>query len=806
MKNSIKKLYYIIFLVSLITLSLEITLTRIFSVTMWYHYAFMAISIAMLGMSTGAVTVFARRYGELSHEKIRDKIASYATFFAFSILLSLFILLSVPFVPRMTGIGIFTQAFLFTVSAIPFYASGVIIALILTTRYMDKINTLYAADLAGAAVGTILFFVFMSLTDALSFVIFLAAVASGVAWYTKKSHLRATTAIIILIFAVWNHTSSLIKIEWSKVETGALHASIEQNIEWERWTPFSRITVSPNSDSAFGWGISPTFYEEFPTLKIPQKQLVIDSAAGTIITGKKYDISELHHLRFDITNMAHYFVHNGRVAVIGVGGGRDLLSALYFDQKEVWGIEINKRILQAITEEYKDFTYPFATLPKVHLVHDEARSFIERSSLKFDIIQASLIDSWAATASGAFVLTENSLYTVEAWKIFLNHLTDNGILTMSRWYFKKRPGEMLRLANLAWTALEANGVKDPASHIMIVGILYHGPDIPVDKQFGTGTILVSKKPFTAEQRHTLKAISKRFKFDVIVNANIRQNSIFSDILNPKERDSLLKTHPLNLYAPTDDSPFFFNTLRPLSLFSYGNIDSEGPLSTNLKAVSNLFVLLAILIILVLLFILAPLWIHMENSSLAMILNPHTLYFAAIGMGFMLIEIALIQRFTVFLGHPTWSIVVVLFSILLFTGVGSRFSATIWKKYGKTTIFIALFAILLTIGLFNMIYLSDLSSTHLAVRLLYAFVTMALIGAVLGMPFPTGMQQLAETGEENIAPWLWGINGAFGVVSSVFATIISLFFGISITFFAGLASYGFALVALLLIRQKISHKK
>ncbi len=791
-----KTRYIIIFLTSLVTLALEITLTRIFSVTMWYHYAFMAISLAMLGMSTGAVTVFVKQYATQSHKKIRSLIARHALLLSASILLSLLIQLAIPFVPRLTAVGIFTTAFLFSVTAVPFYASGVIVALLLTTKYMKDLDRLYAADLAGAALGTLLFFFFMSITDAPSFVIALSAVAAGIAWIAEKRKKNATLVIVLTALFLVNHLFTPIKIEWEKVANGSNKAILEQNIEWERWTPFSRITVSPYHDDVFGWGVSPVLKEQYPDDKIPQKLLTIDSAAGTVITGNKEPFSELHYLRFDVTNLAHYFVNNGRVAVIGVGGGRDILSALYFRQKEVWGIEINNRILQAITSRYRHFTYPFSEMPRVHLVNDEARNFIERSSKKFDIIQASLIDSWAATASGAFVLTENSLYTVEAWKIFLNHLTDKGILTMSRWYFPKRPGEMLRLANLAWKALKENGVKDPKRHIMMAGVLFHGKDAPTDRQFGTGTILVSKQPFSKKDISAFFVIAKQLKFDVILAAGKEKSSEFSAMMDPKKRERLLRDNPLNLYAPTDDSPFFFNTLRPSALLFHHNIDKEGPLSTNLKAVSNLLILLLIVIILVSFFIVVPLLSTLQKPKSAIISSP-TFYFAAIGMGFMLIEVSLIQKFTVFLGHPTWSIVVVLFTILLFTGFGSSLSSKAHRHIGLVGVFGILFAVLLSAGLINILFISHFTAFSLPMRLVYAFVVMILIGTVLGMPFPIGMNRLRNTHSETIAPWLWGINGAFSVVSSVLATVISLFFGISVTFISGVAFYLIAATVMLL---------
>ncbi len=791
-----KSLYSVIFLVSLATLALEITLTRIFSVTMWYHYAFMAISVAMLGMSTGSVKVYVSKFTELSEMELYDKISSYSVYFGFSTLLSLLTLLSIPFVPRNTGVGIFSMALVYIVAAVPFFFSGVVIAAVLTTRFVENVGKLYAADLIGAALGAFVFYLMMSWTDAVTVVIvvslggFLSAFAIG----RRRIHLFLVA--IFLLLAIHNHTSGLFRIEWAKVEAGVMHTHVadKKEIEWEKWTPFSRITVGPYTDYGFGWGISHEFLRLYPHYRIGQKNLIIDAAAATVMTEGKEAIGDLYHLAFDITNLAHHIVKDGRVAVIGVGGGRDILSALHFRQKEVWGIEINSRILEALTDAYSKFTYDFKSINNVHLVNDEARSFIERSEEKFDMIQASLIDSWAATASGAFVLTENSLYTVEGWKVFLDHLSDRGVVTMSRWYYKKRPGELLRLTNLAYESLREYGVEDPSRHILLAATTYSGRELPED--FGTGTIIVSKKPFSDEMISRFMRECDRLKFKPLLAAGREKANMFQLLTDTGKRAKFIETYPLNLSAPTDDSPFFFNMLRPGITDKFKNIEMEGPLATNLKAVTNLVSLLAIVFALALLLIVLPLWITMEKRGvklLATLRNPYTFYFMAIGLGFMLIEIALLQKFTVFLGHPTYSIMVVLFTVLTFTGIGSFFSSRLQGKLGIIAVMGLLLAVVTAVGGINMFILPKLGIASMAGRIFYSFLTMATVGFFLGMPFPMAMASLNEKNRV-YGPWFWGLNGAMGVVSSVFATVISIFLSISATFFIGVLFYIVAMLS------------
>jgi len=782
-----KSLYLSIFLLSLAGLALENSLTRIFSITMWYHYAFMAISVAMLGMSTGAVKVFVSGFSELGKDEIDSLIIKYSRYFSLFTILSLLTLLSIPFVPRSSGIGIFSMSLIYVTASVPFYFTGVAIALILSTKYMDYANRLYASDLAGAAAGSVLFYIFLSNTDAVTFIIFLSCTGFFAAYFLSSKRSDLLFALLIITLALANHTGKVFKIEWAKVENGELSSRIENNIEWESWTPFSRITVLPADNAGFGWGISKKMMSAYPTYRIDQKVLQIDSAAATVITKNQMPVEGLLHLRYDITNFAHILFPDSKVGVIGVGGGRDILSALQFGQREVWGIEINPKIIKAVTEVYAGYTYDLKKLPNVHLVNDEARNFFERSDMKFDIIQASLIDSWAATTSGAFVLTENTLYTVEAWKSFFSKLSDNGALTMSRWYYPKRPGELLRLTNLAYQALIESGVKDPSKHILLTSVNYFIYNSYQNYEFGTGTIIVSKKPFKENIIDRFITFSDLYGFETLLATGREKDSDFKKLITSSTRDQFIAEYPLDISAPTDDNPFFFNMLRPSSVFKHDNIEMEGPLSTNLMAVKNLLSLLAIVIILSIFLIIVPIVLKMQNRSLKTFFNSYTVYFASIGTGFMLIEIALIQKFAVFLGHPTYSILVVLFTVLLFSGVGSFFSRKVKEKLGITGLFIILILTIAIAGATNMYLLPHLSSWTITARIIYSFAVMAFIGFVLGMPFPTGLSMLTTKMKEK-APWLWGVNGATSVVSSVLAVTISIFYGISTTFWTGFSFY------------------
>lgn len=265
-----------------------------------------------------------------------------------------------------------------------------------------------------------------------------------------------------------------------------------------------------------------------------------------------------------------------------------MLSALAFDQKSVVGVEINGDILDTVNGRYGDFTGHLDRHPKVRFVHDEARSYVARVSDRFDIIQVSLIDTWAATAAGAFVLSENSLYTVEAWRVFLDHLKPNGVLTFSRW-FRPQPAEMQRLTALAAAALRGFGVRDPRRHIVIVRwVSPPGAERPE----GVGTMLVGRDPFTRQDLAAINAVAERMNFELVLSPEQSIDPSFGRIASAKPDDPFLAEFPVNISAPTDDSPFYFHMLRARDLFNWGMWGRQD-LEFNTKAVFVLGVLLAV---------------------------------------------------------------------------------------------------------------------------------------------------------------------------------------------------------------------
>jgi len=790
--------YIGIFFVALATLMYEILLTRIFSVTMLYHFAFVALSIAMFGMTVGALIVYLAP-GLFPPERLRHRIAIAAAVFPIAIVLSMLTDLSIPF--RVTGsiVLIYAVVFTFAVIAVPFVASGVAICLTLT-GYASRVSRLYAADLAGAAAGSVLLIGVIAWSDGPTAVLWVAFLASlgAVAFAAEAGSrvLRTVSLVTLIVMGVSaaGHTllvwrgRPVFRIVYSK-------GSAEPVPLYETWNSYSRVRVTgdPNEKlPALGWGLSPAV----PPVALSQLSLDIDSFAGTVLTRYEGDLRSVDHLRYDVTNIAYYLRSGHQALIIGAGGGRDVLSALSFGARSVTAVDINKNIIATVNGRFGDFTGHLDRDPRVRFVNDEARSFVARSPDRFGTIQISLIDTWAATAAGAFVLGENSLYTVEAWTTFLRHLTDDGILTVSRWYFRSRPAEMYRAMSLAVESLRQIGVSDPGRHIAIVRNVPRVAATGEDKPEGVGTILVSRRPFTNEELDTLAREAARLQFDVPFTPRGTSDETFARLTDTAGLPAFLATYPVNIAAPTDDSPFFFNMLRLRDIGRTALFDA-GSLSHNMKAVVTLGVLLFTVLVLTFACILLPLWLTRRRASLTGA-GPMLTFFIAIGLGFMLIETSQMQRLIIALGHPTYGLSVVLFALLVSSGLGSYATGGVASDSVRMAGARRLALLVIVIAIFGFI-------TPVVTRAIAPMTTPARIGAAVGLLFPIGFfmgmafplaMKLAADRARDLTPWFWGLNGAASVLASVLGVCIALTWSISTAFWAGWLCYAVALVVFL----------
>src|SRR5439155_4020369 len=412
----------------------------------------------------------------------------------------------------------------------------------------------------------------------------------------------------------------LLRIIWAKGDADPPHA-------YEKWNAFSRVTVDGDPNAAVapgGVGLSSKLPAD---VRVHQLGMLIDGNATTLLTRYTGDPRETDFLRYDISNPAHTLGRQADVLVIGVGGGRDVLSALEFDQRSVTGVEINGNVLHATNGVYGDFTGHLDRNPRVRFVNDEARSYLARTKKRFDIIQISLIDTWAASSAGAYALTENSLYTTRAWEIFLDRLKPGGILSVSRWYNipgRAKPLEAYRATALAAKTLEERGVARPREHLF----LYRGPPNP----FGASavTLLVSPQPFSAPDDWTITSVTRRLDFAPLLTPTLATDPHLSALAAPGGLQAAVKEFAEDVSPPTDNRPFFFQMANLKTLLHGRGFSSDD----STRPVLVLGLLALTVVGLTFFCIVLPLLLTTDRRAHRGML-PFYAYFAGIGLGFLL---------------------------------------------------------------------------------------------------------------------------------------------------------------------------
>lgn len=768
-----------VFLISFSVLLFQIVQTRILSVIAWYYLAFFGISMAMLGMTVGAVLVYLRndRFGP---ENLRRALTLSSLACAVSIPVSMAVQFSLITTLALSFSTIASWILLTAAMALPYVFAGIAISLALT-RSPFPVNQVYGVDLVGAALGCVSVIFLLNVFDAPSTMICAGVAAAVASWFFSVSARRdadqpnpvwrrpGTWVVALLVLMLVN----------AALPIGFRPLLVKDRVEksgfaFEKWNSFSRIiALPPATTPPVMWGPSPKLPKN---IQAEQVHLNIDGMAGTTMFNYDGTRKSIDFLRYDLVNLAYNLPGLDKGAVIGVGGGRDIMSAHLYGVKHITGVELNPIFVDLHTKnpKFREFS-GLTKLPDLKLHVDDARSWFASTDQKFDVVQMSMIDTWASTGAGAFSLSENGLYTLQGWRAFFKSLSPDGVFTVSRWYSPGNVNETGRMISLAAGTLHDSGIKDARSHIFVAN---------ADK---IATLIVSKKPFTKAQLATLREHTKSLGFEVLVAPDQPSKSkLLNDIVNStstKQIDAVADKAYLDLSVPTDNKPFFFNQLKPSrlgELISDPNFRQGGVVFGNLLASLALLLILAISIAAVVITILLPLRGAAKESDRRLVTTGST-YFFLIGLGFMLAEISMLQYFGVYLGHPIYSLGVCLFSLILATGLGSLASGklNIGHRGGIVVwgVITGAYLLFLQSQLANIFVATD--DNQLSTRIAISVGLLVPLGFLLGFAFPTGMR-LVESVDAAPAPWFWGINGATGVLASVLGVVISMNFGIDKT--------------------------
>jgi hypothetical protein len=757
----------------------ELALTRIFSVVMYYHFAFLAISIALFGLSASGVYAYLRRR-TLDARPAEALLARQSLVFAASTIVSLFALVRLRVGLNYSPSNLALMLAIYALAAIPFFTGGLVLTLAIS-RLAARINVVYAADLTGAALGCLVLIPLLNLVGAPGVVLVATALGGIAAILFAAPASRSRIALAAAAILVVPLASQLFGLGTFDVNDTKGHQG--DRVLFSKWNSFSRIGVYERSHG--DWSLSPTYAGTLPETRF----MDIDSAASTPIAHVAPDLSNAGYLKYELTALAYHLQPAGfKALVIGPGGGRDLASALVFGASHVDGVEINPIIANDIMRgAFREFSGSIYDHPRVRVAVDDGRSFVRRSPDRYDVIQASLVDTWAATAAGAYTLTENTLYTVEAFTDYVDHLNDNGVLTITRWVF-----DGLRLVSLAQEACARRG-WDAASRLAIVQL------------DNVATFLLKKSPFTAEETAALRSLADRMQFRILYAPGTEgpiapaegewvegtETAAYAKLIVAPDREQFYANYEQDIRPTTDDRPFFFHTTKLKDQFevAFGRSMLFG------NGLSALLTLMGISAALVGAFVLGPLVVAGGDRPAGW--QGWLLYFGSLGAGFMLIEVAVLQRFVLLLGHPVYSLTVTLFSLLLGTGIGAALSRRFSSQMLRRSTGCALVGIV-AVGVLSIVLVTPFISWAIPfsrpTRIAVAVLTLVPIGMLLGIPMPAGIRLLSSRAPQMVT-WAWGMNGALSVVGATLAIFIAMNWGFSATFLAASATYLLGFVAL-----------
>ena len=771
-------------LTSFAALLLELSLTRLFSVILFYHFAFLAISIALLGMGAGGVFSYLRR-DWLARFRTRSLAAGCSIINAIVTIAMLEVVLHTPVSLELSGSNLLRLTIIYFAPLLSFFLTGLLLSSVFA-REARQIPLLYGADLAGGALACLGLVPLMNGLGAPGAVLFvsLTMALAGAVWALRPAHrkivyvLAGAIALLVAANRLWN----FVDVVYAKgVRVGGA-----SKVEFARWNALSRVEVDNTPNGG--------------------KDVVIDADASTAIVNVDpfhWQGVWQHDLMAAPASLANVLRPQGDYAIIGPGGGVDVLRAVANGSPSVTGIEINPIIANTIMRgRYQAYSFGLYKLPQVRLVVSDGRSFIRSAQEQYDVIEMTLVDTWASTAAGAFALSEGYLYTTEAFEQYFSHLKQDGFVAVTRWEFKQ-PREALRLVSVAMDALRRMGAGDLWRNFVVVS------NGPLDEDGRAVAVLTKKTAFTdREERQVMAHVAANPSLSIIYMPSKPGSGAFQRLIASADPAGFAASYPYDVTPVTDDAPFFFFTLKSGALLKSANFFShEARRSIDWKVGLGVVVLDAVLLIslgAVLVLLILPLVLSRRSRSAGL---GRLIYFVAIGLGYILVEISFVQRLVLFLGHPTYAITVVIFLLLASSGAGSLLSRR-WAAGGRT-IRMTLAAVAAALAVYTFALprlLAAAVGLEFGIKLLVSGAILIPLGFVMGIPFPTGLRVLAvpaapesdadavrepppsSGSRDSAVEWAWALNAAASVLGSVLAMFVAVNLGLTLTLACGLAAY------------------
>ncbi len=800
-------LHLSLFFISGVGIAYQIAIMRIFSIAQWHHFAYMIISIAMLGFGASGTVL------TLLRSRIRGREPDM--FRATSLLLAAAIFLCYEWSQRIPfeTFHLVAQARqyvylaqLYVVLAIPFFlvSTCITLAFFLGPR---RIGLVYFVNMAGsglgaaAAVALLYLFPPERIPYLLAFGVGMAALLvcgpSGV----RRWKWISVSALILFAGWVWIQGMAPIRISEYKVLSYTLQFP-DAEIVGRAQSPLSQLTAVTSRHIRE----TPGQISNYPMHELgplpEQAGLFFDAGAVSVINRFDGDPSDLVYLDYVTPALPYRVMDEPDTLIIGAGGGTDVLMALHHGASHVTAVEVDPRVFPMMDEYFREFSGRLYERDDVTPVVAEGRGFLEaREGGRYDVIQIALLDAFSAAASGVYALSESYLYTREAVDLYLDHLSPNGVLAITRW-LKTPPRDAIKMFATLVEAAERAGIEAPEHHIAFI------------RSWNTGTILLSRSPFTEKQVEAIRAFSRDRWFDVvhypgIVPDEVNRYTVLEEptyylaaqaILSP-DREAFYEDYLFYVRPATDDRPYFFQFFK---WGSFRELMREMGMEWVAFVEWGYIALVATIVqggVVSALLILLPLGVLTRRAETKGKRRWVLLYFAMLGLAFMFLEIAFIQKFMLFLAYPVYSVAVVLTSFLIFSGLGSL-TADYFQTRGRTVLTAAVIGIGVVTG-FYLLTLPALFSAWAgwtdAARVGGSVLLLGPLAYFMGMPFPTGMQLVSDR-YGAMVPWAWGINGFASVMGASLATFTSIHLGFRVLVLLAVLLYMVAGMSYLRLRR------
>jgi spermidine synthase len=782
-----KSLHTSIALLSATLIAFQLLLMQLFSIVQWFHFAFMVISIALLGFGASGTLI------ALARGKLTERAELLVPFF---MILSGATLAWVVRLCQLDGIR-FDSYLLFVersqlaalalssiVLFVPFFFGALAIGLVFV-RHVEHIGSLYFANLLGSALGGAMAIGLLWLFSPQEATALLGLLPIGAGLLVSPGRVRARVVPFGLVATMVVMISVLVPLRLVPSQYKGVSRAMtlpDARIKLERHSPYGLVQVVSSSSLRFAPGLSPSYQDS-----VPRADAVFNNGdpIGSIIRASQDD--RVHVLDYTTAGLPYAFGARSRVLVLGATTGMDVAHALSRGARTIDAVEPHDVLVSIMQNEFARETDSLFLRPEVALHVQDPRAYLRRDASTYDLILIPPLGVFGGN-TGVYSFLEQYMLTKEAFREMWDHLTPDGVVSITCWLDQPPRNSLRACATIVEMVADA-GISDPAGHIAAV------------RSWATLTFSVKRSSLTQSDTRRIREFCADRMFDPLLlpdldpgeRARFNQlsdSSLFSyiDAVMLDDRDATYEEYLFNIQPTTDDRPYFSQFLRLRGLSHLWHL--YGRYGLPFLEIGSMLVVVTFLqlLVLALIFILLPLFKAVRHEKGKMWIM---VYFGALGMGYMFVEMVFLQRFVLYLGHPLYAAAAVVCALLLTSGLGSMVSARIKVSQSALWKVAAVVAMILVAYGWALTWILRTAMTlPLEVKGPLAIVLIGLPGFVMGMPFPLGLRSIANRGQACIA-WAWGINGCFSVVSTSLALVVAVGEGFFVVMLLAAVLYGVA---------------